>query len=99
MSMETEQQAIARLQAAGYEHEFVIEEDGTLRCPECSRVVEPEDVTIDETVRFEGASDPDDESVIFALSSGPCGHKGILVSAFGPEVSGGRAQVLRRLGR
>jgi hypothetical protein len=98
MAMETEQQAIARLRAAGYEYEFEMVEDG-IRCPECDQVVAPEEVRIDETVRFEGSSNPSDEAVVFALSSGPCGHKGTLTSAFGPSVGGEVADVFRRLGR
>ena len=97
-SMDTEQDAIAALRADGYTHEFFIEDDG-VRCPECeSQVLAPEAVTIDRTFRFEGASDPDDMSIVFAVSEGPCGLKGVLVSSFGPEVSGPRADVLRRLG-
>ncbi|MET0150595.1 MAG: phosphoribosylpyrophosphate synthetase [Acidimicrobiales bacterium] len=96
--MDTEQDAIASLRDAGYTHEFFIVEDG-VRCPECDReVLAPEAVTIDQVFRFEGESDPDDMSIVFAVTNGPCGLKGVLVSAFGPEVSGPRADILRRLG-
>jgi hypothetical protein len=96
--MDTEQDAIAALRARGYTHEFFIVENG-VRCPECdSAVLAPEAVTIDEVFRFEGESDPDDMSIVFAVSEGPCGLKGVLVSSFGPEVGGPRADVLRRLG-
>src|SRR4029453_5495540 len=98
MAMETEQQAIARLRAGGYEHEFEMVEDG-IRCPECDQVVAPEEVRIDETVRFEGSSNPSDEAVVFALSPRPSGHKGPLVAALGPGVEGDVADVFRRLGR
>lgn len=97
-SMDTERDAIEALRAQGYTHEFFIEDDG-VRCPECeSLVLAPEAVTIDQTHRFEGMSDPDNMSIVFAVSDGPCGLKGVLVSSFGPEVSGPRADVLRRLG-
>ena len=96
--MDTEQDAIASLRDAGYTHEFFIVEDG-VRCPECDReVLAPEAVTIDQIFRFEGESDPDDMSIVFAVTNGPCGLNGVLVSAFGPEVSGPRADILRRLG-
>ena len=96
--MDTEQDAIASLREAGYTHEFFIVDDG-VRCPECeSEALAPEAVTIDQTFRFEGESDPDDMSIVFAVTNGPCGLKGVLVSAFGPEVSGPRADILRRLG-
>lgn len=97
-TMDTERETIDALRAEGYTHEFFIVDDG-VRCPECKSVVlAPEAVRIDEVHRFEGASDPDDMSIVFAVSDGPCGLKGVLVSSFGPEVSGPRADVLRRLG-
>lgn len=96
--MDTEQDAIAALRDAGYTQDFFIVDEG-VRCLACeSEILAPEAVTIDQTYRFEGESDPDDESVVFAVSQGPCGLKGVLVSAFGPEVSGPRADILRRLG-
>jgi hypothetical protein len=94
----TEREVIDRFRAAGYTHEFFIEGDG-VRCPECdSQVLAPEDVTVDLTERTEGDSNPEETAIVFAVSDGPCGLKGVLVSAFGPEVSGPRADVLRRLG-
>lgn len=96
--MDSERDAIEALRSRGYIHEFFIVDDG-VQCPECeSQVLAPEAVTIDETHRFEGVSDPDDMSIVFAVSEGPCGLKGVLVSSFGPDVSGPRADVLRRLG-
>jgi hypothetical protein len=97
-TMDTERETIAALQAEGYTHEFFIVAEG-IQCPECdSEVLAPEDLRIVETHRFEGESDPDDMSIVFAVSEGPCGLKGVLVSSFGPGVSGPRAEILRRLG-
>jgi hypothetical protein len=96
--MDTETETIEALRAEGFTHEFFIVDDG-VRCPDCgSATLAPEAVTIEEVHRFEGASDPDDMSIVFAVSDGPCGMKGVLVSAFGPEVDGPLADVLRRLG-
>ena len=70
-----------------------------MRCPECdSEVLAPEAVTIDAIERVEGDSNPDEQAIVFAVSDGPCGLKGVLVSTFGPEVDGPLADVLRRLG-
>jgi hypothetical protein len=96
--MNTERDPIDRFRAEGYTHEFFLAEDG-VHCRECtSEVLEPEAVTIDATERVEQDSNPDEEAIVFAVSDGPCGHKGVLVSAFGPEVEGPIADVLRRLG-
>jgi hypothetical protein len=42
----------------------------------------PEDFTIDEFYRFEGMSNPSDNSIVYAISS-KRGVKGILVDAYG----------------
>jgi hypothetical protein len=43
----------------------------------------PDDFEIDEFYRFEGASNPDDMSIIYAVSSDKYHIKGVLVNAFG----------------
>ena len=96
-TMDTEEAVVARFVDEGYEHHFVID-DGRVRCPECDVTVAPESVHIDETVRFEGESDPGDESVVFAISNGPCQHRGVLVVAFGPDVPPEQAEAVRVLG-
>jgi len=96
--MSTEREVIDRFRADGYTHEFFLAEDG-VHCRECTtQVLEPEAVTIDATERVEGDSNPDEEAIVFAVSDGPCGLKGVLVSSFGPEVDGPLADGLRRLG-
>ncbi|MDY7105109.1 MAG: hypothetical protein S0880_28315 [Actinomycetota bacterium] len=94
--METMQQAVARLTAAGYTEDFAIE-DGRISCPACDTTVSPSDVSVDEVVRFEGETNPDDESALYAISSGPCDHRGTLAVAFGPDISGSDADAVRAL--
>jgi len=96
--MSTELEVIERLRAEGYTHQFFIVDEG-VRCPDCdSPVLAPEAVTVDQVERVEYDSNPDEQAIVFAVSDGPCGRKGVLVSTFGPEVSGPAADVLRRLG-
>jgi hypothetical protein len=96
--MDTVDEVVERFEAEGYVHHFVAEAEG-LRCPACDTVADPRKVRIDETARFEGPSNPGDETVVFALSNGPCGHKGTLVSAYGPEAPPEEAEVIRTLGQ
>jgi hypothetical protein len=42
-----------------------------------------DDFEIDEFYRFEGASNPDDMSIVYAVSSGKYNLKGVLVNAYG----------------
>ena len=56
---------------------------------------------IDETVRFEGDSDPDDEAILLALtvpaSAGGCGHRGWFAAAYGPDTPAHDVAVLQAL--
>lgn len=98
MPLETMQEAMARLEAAGYTGSFRAA-DGHLHCIECACQVAPETVTIEEIVRFEGASDPDEQAALFAISCSGCGMKGLYTVVFGPEMPAEDAEVVRRLPR
>ena len=64
--METMSEATERLRAAGYVENWIAE-GGMLRCFTCPAIYDPELVSVDEVVRFEGPSDPGDEAILFAL--------------------------------
>lgn len=96
--METLSEAIERLRKAGYDADFVPTEDGRLRCPACGTSHEPGTMTIDEQLRFEGESDPADESLLVALTC-DCGAKGLYSTMFGPEISPEDGAVVRALPR
>ncbi|MGK2956226.1 MAG: hypothetical protein ACSLFI_11230 [Solirubrobacterales bacterium] len=85
--------ATARLQAAGYGENWIAE-GGMLRCFTCTAIYDPELVTGDEVVRFEGPSDPGGEAILFALSA-PCGQYS---AAFGPDTSVEDVEVIVALG-
>ena len=55
-------------------------------------------VPVDEVFRFEGISDPGDESILFAISM-PCGHRGTLPAAYGKDTAPDVTDVVQRLGR
>jgi hypothetical protein len=84
--METLSEAINRLREQGYRHDFSAASGGLLRCGECGAEIDPATVKIEEIVRFEGISDPGDESILFALS-GPCGHAGLYSAPYGPDAT------------
>lgn len=95
-TMGTLSQAIERLAAAGYRDDFRAEKGG-LRSVATGCVHAPETLLVDEIVRFEGASDPQDESMLFALRCAEHGTRGTYVVAFGPGVSPLDAEMVRRL--
>ena len=70
-----------KLEKEGYTHDFTVIED-RITDRETGEVLNPSEFKIIESHRFEGASDPDDSEVIYALES-RSGVKGLLVDAYG----------------
>lgn len=72
-------QAINGLKSRGYTMDFNLAEN----CIICNNEkFNPEDFEIIEFHRFEGETNPSDESVVYAIES-KTGLKGVLVNAFG----------------
>lgn len=94
--METMVEAIDRLRKAGYVLNLSPEAGGMLRCGECSEVVDARSTTVTETVRFEGASNPDDQAILTAVIC-PSGHMGLFSAAYGPAAASEEEDVLRAL--
>lgn len=94
--METLLEAAARLRDDGYAVDLTATSDGRLRCGGCGSDHDPMDMVIDEVVRYEGASNPDDQSMLLALRC-ECSCRGLYVTAFGPSASAADGTVLQRL--
>ncbi|MBC6995988.1 phosphoribosylpyrophosphate synthetase [Neolewinella lacunae] len=73
--------AIELLRNEGYTYDFEQQSD-CLRCEALDRNFPPEAFTIRRTFRFEGMSNPDDNSVLYAIE-GNDGTRGMLVDAYG----------------
>ncbi|HEX5168929.1 MAG TPA: phosphoribosylpyrophosphate synthetase [Cyclobacteriaceae bacterium] len=78
---DTLSEAIRDLRKRGFTEDFNLRPH-CLQCTSRDLHVHPEDFTVEEFYRFEGMSDPDDNSVLFAISSIE-GFKGTLVDAYG----------------
>ncbi len=74
-------EAITDLRKKGYVLDFNHEYD-CLICSEHNFKLPPSEFTIDGAFRFEEDSDPENQSVLYAISSTD-GLKGLLVNAFG----------------
>ena len=88
--------AVDRLTAAGYTHELHAEAGG-LRDVATGRLLAPEELVVDETVRIEGFSDPGDESIVLALHDVQGTLRATFATAFGADVAEADAEMLRRL--
>jgi hypothetical protein len=87
--------AMASLRRRGFTAELVVEGD-SLRVAGTDRRFRPEDVRIVDHYRFEGASDPDDMSIIYALEARD-GTRGTLTDAYGAYADPAVGAVLDRI--
>ena len=73
--------ALNDLKKRGYTEDFNLEQD-SVHCKTLNLRLHPEEFTIDAFYRFEGESDPDESSIVYAISSNQ-GIKGTLINAYG----------------
>src|SRR6478609_19461 len=69
------------LKEEGYDLDFNLQPD-CVKCQSAGIKLHPDDFVIDKFYRFEGASNPDDSAIVYAISSKD-GLKGTLVDAYG----------------
>lgn len=78
---DTLSQAISELRQEGYTEDLNLKPH-CLECTTSKLELHPEDFQVDAFYRFEGMSNPDDNSIVYAIS-GKGGIKGVLVDAYG----------------
>jgi hypothetical protein len=88
-------ETLADLADRGFAAAFAVAGDG-LRAAGTVRTFRAEDLTIREFHRFEGISDPDDMSIVYAIESRD-GTRGTLVDAFGVYSNPAVTRVLERV--
>lgn len=81
-SFGTLSETINGLVALGYTHDFNVQDD-CLVCHRTNNILSPKYFQIDKVYRFEGASDPEYQSVLYAISSSKYNIKGTLVNGYG----------------
>lgn len=88
-------EAINGLRERGYTLDFNLKPE-CVECKELDIHINPDEFIIDEYYRFEGASNPDDNSIVFAVSSKD-GLKGVLVDAYGVYSDSLTEEMIRKL--
>lgn len=73
---------IRDLQSKGYTENLVPEYDH-FTCSSGQFKIKPYEFFIDEIVRFENSSDPDDQSILYAMTCEQQGIKGLYVESYG----------------
>lgn len=74
-------EALQSLKAEGYQYDFNLISNG-LHCKELDLMVGADDFNVEEIHRFEGDSDPADNSILYVLSTSK-GVKGTMIDAYG----------------
>ena len=86
LAYSTLSEAVNDLQRRGYIHDLTAAEK-CLICDARGVHLDPAEFEIDGFHRFEGMSDPEDQSIVYAISAKAHGIKGILVNAYGMDAS------------
>jgi len=88
-------EAVNSLRERGYTYDYDYE-NACLYCKLISEKFEADDLKITEYYRFEGMSDPDDNTIVYAIESNQ-GHKGILIDAYGAYADEHKAAFIKNI--
>ena len=89
-------ETINSLVKLGYSHDFNIQED-CLVCHGANLKLSPDEFQIDKVYRFEGFTDPDDQSILYVISSPQHNVKGTLVNGYGISADEATSKVIEKL--
>ena len=87
-------ETINALKSKGYNQDFNLHPEW-IECPPLNLKLKPTEFHVDEVHRFEGATDPDDSAVLYAISSSEV--KGLLVDAYGAYSGSLSNEMINRL--
>lgn len=80
----------------GYTHDFNIK-DECIVCHKTNITLSPDDFQIDHIYRFEGDSDPEYQSILYAISSKKFNVKGTLVNGYGTSSDEATTKLIEKL--
>ena len=89
-------EALADLKQRGFTTDFNIEMD-KIKCAGSGQCFSPSEFEITEHYRFEGSTDPGDESVVYAIAAKDGTKKGVLVSAYGMYSESLNEELIKKL--
>ncbi len=95
-SLTTLSEILNKLKEEGYTMDFNLKQN-CLVCQGNALEVHPDDFQIDRHFRFEGQSDPDDQAIVYAISSEKHGLKGVLVNGYGIYSEPGNDEIIAAL--
>lgn len=80
-ALETMVSVIQKLDEEGYNTQFMATKEG-LKSLKTNRIYKSEEIKVENYYRFEGESNPDDNSIVYAINAGN-NEKGILTDSYG----------------
>ena len=89
-------ETINGLKKEGYTLDFNIRQE-CLVCSITNTVLSPDDFEIDKVYRFEGMSNPDDQAILYAISSPKFEVKGVLVNGYGISADDATDEMIEKL--
>jgi hypothetical protein len=89
-------ETINELVSLGYTFDFNLA-DNCLICKKTNLSLSPEEFQIDHVYRFEGDSDPEYQSILYAISSTSHNIKGTLVNGYGLSSDELSSQLIEKL--
>lgn len=89
-------ETINALVPLGYTHDFNVHQDSVF-CHQSNHFLQPADFQIDKVYRFEGASNPDDQAILYAISASKSDFKGTLVNGYGLSSDPYTSELIERL--
>ena len=93
--MTTLSQTIPKLREKGYDKDFEMIEGGML-LKQTNEAFQPDELIIERVYRFEGESNPGDESILYGVKASN-GLKGIIIDAYGADDDDDLAGFLRKV--
>ena len=94
--MTTLSEVLNTLKAEGYTVDFNLD-DNCLLCHSNALKIHPEEFSVDKHYRFEGMSDPEDEAIVYAISSNKHNVKGTLVDGYGLSSDNNNFEIIKAL--
>lgn len=82
VDMNTLSQILEKLRLKGKDNEIKMSDHGKMQSKNLNKIYNPEDLTIVKTYRFEGMSDPADNSVLYLILDAD-GDMGYIIDAYG----------------
>ena len=88
-------EALEDLRKRGFTRDYNLKVD-CLKCQQDALELHPEDFDIVDFYRFEGMTDPGDQTILYAIEE-KNGQRGTLVNAYGPYADEPSAEMVQKL--